>query len=257
MQEFKRPSNPDEKIYLQEAKVPQAMMFSDALDSHSQQVTTRFLNEVQRPERFTDSKNWTEGDRLTALIWYFIHTSQDLFVSLPYDCDFCGGKHHNNFDVRELAKVYQNLKGKPFREVSFKSKALTFKPITGEGLEAVQGIRINSEEPDSKRTKALMLFERILWSLFFSDRDASLVDRREWMNSLTATEYLALAGEYAQAQDDMKHGIEHIYDDGDTCLPIPPHQCINKYKLPEDEQGGAITTLRWPFLSNFFIPSLY
>lgn len=256
MQEFVRPSDPSQKIYLKEADVSLAMEFSDVLDTHSEMATTKFLNAVQRPEHYTDALKWTVGDRITALIWYFAHTTKDLFVQLPYDCGHCGEEHYHRFDVRELTKEHKTLKGKSQRDGEHLGRRIVFSPIKGEGMEAVQNVRIQSAEPDSKKTTSKMKLERLLWSFEFLGKESTRQERLDWVMSMTVGEYRALASKNEQAQAEMTHGIPFNFIDGDVCLPTPVTQCINAYRLPEEKRGGAVTRLHWPFLGTFFIPKL-
>ncbi len=256
MQEFTQPSNSGHKIYLQEATVSQAIQFSDVLDTHSESVTTRFLNTVQHPEHFSDSKDWTEGDRITALIWYYVHTSSDMNISLSYDCEYCNKRHTNNFDIRGLAKECQSLNGKGYREHKFKDKTIVFYPITGEGLEAVQNIRIQSKQHESMDTQRKMTIERVIRSFDFANRKLSIAERRDWINTLSVSDYRVFYQEYFSAQASMNHGVPYNHIGGVACLPAPSHPCINQYLLSEETQGGASTRLHWPFLCSFFIPSI-
>ena len=252
--EFAQPSNPANKIYLREATVMQAMGFSDARESHSEKATTQFLNEVQRPEHFTDSADWTEGDRITALLWYHIHVTDDPSVSLPYDCSFCGSPHTNYFDIRQLTNGYAHLKGAGYRDAVIADRSITIKPIYGRQSEEIQAALFGLEGEAAKNASVL---ERAIHSITFKGRESSYADCREWILNLSISNYRILLTEIDRAHKSMKHGVPYEYVDGDLCLPAPVHHCINKHKLTDDQKEGAMTSLLWPFLSGDFIPVLH
>lgn len=252
--EFAQPSNPSNKIYLREATVKQALGFSDSRESHSEKATTQFLNEVQIPEHFTDSREWTEGDRITALLWYHIHVTDDPSVSLPYECSFCGTSHSNYFDIRQLTNGYGHLQGAGYRDTSVNDRPIVIKPIKGGQSEEIQASLLGLEGEPLKNASAL---ERAIHSISFKGRDSNYEDRREWVLNLSVSDYRKLLSEINQAHLSMKHGVPHEWVEGDLCLPAPVHHCINKHKLTDDQKEGAMTSLLWPFLSSDFIPVLH
>lgn len=262
--EFKQPSNPANKIYLRQATVAEAMPFSDVSELHSEKMTTQFLNTIQLADRATDAKHWTEGDRLTALLWYWIHTAKEQSVSLSYSCQHCGQEHVNYFPFRTLFEGFGDLAGKPFREYDFKDRKVIFKPVTGEGLEACEEVRREIQDTDISTGKLIPLteqgkdqltLERLLWSFnFLNEKD--LDSRREWVMNLTLNEYWELLDLMDEAAESMAHGIPHKWDEGDLCIYTPLHECIRKYELPEDKKEGAVSRQLWPFLGCDYISSV-
>jgi len=253
--EFPQPSNAKNKIYLRAATVKQARGFSDVVEEHSERITTEFLNVVQVPEFFTDSAEWTEGDRITALYWYHVHTAKDTFVSIPYHCEFCDKDHSNYFDTRLLAEPFQNLQGKAYRETDVLGRKLTFEPLTGADLDAIQEIK--RDLPMGARVEDEMAFERLVRAFHFTGLSSkTLEDRIEWVQGLEISDYWELLEVFLQTQDSMKHGVRYKYKTGDVCFIVPPHHCINKHELAESAKEGAVTQLLWPFLCGDFIPTL-
>jgi hypothetical protein len=257
--ELAQPSNIKNKIHLRGATVKQAMSFSDVVEAHSERITTEFLNAVQTPESFTDSAKWTEADRLTALFWYHIHTVKDSFVSLSYECSHCKKPHDQYFDSRLLAEPFNTLQGKPYREVEILNKQITFEPLNGGALEAIQAVKraLVSKGVTNTQIKNEIALERLIRSFHFTHSPAKSVDDlREWALGLEIPEYWELMAASDAAQESLKHGVPYQNTDGDVCFICPPHKCINTHLLAEEQKEGAVSQLLWPFLCGNFIPTL-
>lgn len=234
---FTLPSNQSIKITLQEATVSDCLDFSDLDPDHEEEVTTLFLNRMQDKASFVDCTTWTGEDRRFALLWYWLHTTDDVEVAITYDCGYCGSTHTYLQDYRKMIEEYASIKGLPERDFDFNGKRITAKPLDGAALEQIETLRM---AVTGRRTfKALMNIERIALATGIPRAD---------VDGMTVKAFKELQELTEAALMDMSHGLESDEVDGQISLILPPHTCPNTKE--------ATTRVRVLFRADDWIPAL-
>lgn len=250
---FSLPSNPDVNVQLREATVADAIDFADVDDSHEEELTTMFLNRMQEGHK-SDSKKWTAADRRFALYWYFLHTANDLDISLSYDCQYCGQRHIYLQNLRELADKYVPLNGDAKREMDWKGEQIVVHPLLGADIEVLERMRlglstVSENSVEYKKKKILMEFERLM--LCFSVKSLKpdqIKEKREKITALSVKEFSEFSSLVKGLLEEMRHGLEMEYDEGRFYLVMPEHECPNT-------KGGK-TRLRYLFRNIDYIPKI-
>lgn len=259
---FSLPSKPTQKVLIREATTAEALDFCDVLPEHEEALTTKFLNTIQDKESFTDSQQWTAEDRRLALFWYWLHTTEETFVSLEYECPHCNGTHKHEFDMRELADGYQEITGMASRDIVFEDRKLLIAPLTGLHMEELENMRLalsveNENSPWAEKKKAEIRFHKLKFALSMADdhekssykRDAAL---NNWLRELPETKYQALQEKVGEALQSMVHGLQSkITDDGKIMLRSPLHVCPT---IKAKENKEVTTELLLPFRHYIRIP---
>lgn len=250
---FNLPSDQGREIQLREATVAEAMEFAEVRAEHEEALTTRFLNTVQDPATFSDSRWWTGDDRRFALYWYSLHTLSDRLLSIPYECPHCKETHVHNFDLNVLAETYVEIKGAAHRQVD----DWRVIPLTGDALERLELNRLElssmaKESPEYRRKAAEIRLETVVEQLQIpadleKNPDQRRANIRTRLAGMTATAFEALQDQIDDAQDEMVHGLKSETVNGRLLLITPAHNCPTK---------GVATVLQLPFRSIDNIPRL-
>lgn len=236
---FTLPSRPATSITLKEATVSDCLDFADIDPDHEEEVTTLFLNRLQDKGTFVDCKTWTGEDRRFGLFWYWLHTVDDVEMPITYTCGHCGKSHTYLQDYRKLADRFASINGLPERDIEFKGRTITVKPIDGAGQEALEALRLSLT---GKRTfRERIDLERV--SL------ATGIPRIEIAN-LKLQDYAELQDQTELALIDMYHGLESEQVEGQIIMLLPPHQC------PNTSDKEATTQVRVLFRADEWIPAL-
>lgn len=259
---FNLPSNPSIKIKLREATVKEVMDFSDVMPEHEEALTTLFLNTVQDPASFVDSKKWTGDDRRLGLFWYSIHTIKNTAMSVPYECPQCQKTHHYQFDLRDLADHYQAIQGKPLRDLTVNNQLIRVRPHDGHALEILEEKRlmlagISDDNPKARRLKSEIKIEEMLyWTDLTSDLEQDdykrTHSRRLWLYAQKESSYQRLYQAVTAALEEMEHGLRSTTVDGQLMLLSPEIDCP---ELAAGEKGVA-TALRLRFRDFRHIPRI-
>ena len=228
-------SKPAHQVIMREATTAESLDFCDVVAEHEEVLTTKFLNTVQDKESFSDSREWTADDRRLALFWYWIHTTEDTFVELPYLCSWCNKEHVHGFDMRDLAGGYQEIKGLAMRDVEFEGRKLVVSPLNGTHMELLEQMRFglqpeNKGTPAYERQSAQIRLSMLQGSISLSDdhekvqrkRDKALSD---WMLNLPASKFTKLKGVVDKLLSEMQHGLPSKIVDGKIMLKSTPHVC--------------------------------
>ncbi|MET4696650.1 hypothetical protein [Endozoicomonas lisbonensis] len=251
---FSLPSNPEIKIQLREMTAMEAMELSGVSPNHEEALTTSFLNATQSPDQYSNSAQWTGDDRRFALYWYALHTLNDRILSIPYDCPHCKQPHVHNFDLQLLAENYQEMKGRPYRELD----GWRVVPLSGEALERLEELRmvLTDLKPDSndyRRQAAVIRFETLAEQLtkpndLEKDDEKRRANVREVLAGLPISRYEKLRDDVTALQKEMTHGLQSTVSNGRILLTTPPHQC------PDNRE--VTTALQLPFRYQHYIPGL-
>lgn len=257
---FSLPSKPIQQVLMREATTAEALDFCDVMADREEALTTKFLNTVQDKEQFECSSKWTAEDRMLAKFWYWLHTTEDTYTELEYDCQWCGKKHIHSFDMRDLAERYTEMQGMAMRDLTFEDRKLVISPLTGLHMEQLERMRdpLSSYEDgsaESERLLAEIRFNTLKSSLYLADdhekserkRDNTLND---WLMNLPASKYKRLQKAVDELLGAMRHGLASTIKDGKIMLKSPAHQC------PEMQSKGkeATTELLLPFRDYSGIP---
>ena len=256
--EFSLPSNSNVKIRMHEATVSDSIDFSDVDEDREERATTLFLERVQEKESYFDPRKWTASDRRFALFWYFLHTSEDLETPLTYDCRHCGKEHTALVDMRKVAEAYKSLNGKPERDILFDGVPIIVKPLLGEDMEELEGMRLSrdmaaeehglkSGEVNKLHTKLKLL--SFLRTILLEGKDKTATE--EWLEKLPASAFKKLYGRVGEALSDIEHGLPMALRDYQVVLLTHPLQCVNK-----KEDKDATTRLTFPFIAFDYIPRI-
>jgi hypothetical protein len=261
---FSLPSNPDQKIYLREATVADAIDFAGVDEGHEEEVTTLFLNRLQLPEHYLDAGKWTADDRRLALFWYFLHTARDTVAPLPYDCRHCGQRHDWLLDLKALGENYKSIQGKAEREFDFEGEKIIVRPLTGADLEELEMLYLAVDEVGRKQGKTsgaykkelarIKLQEELLVLNFPLDVVTDETERRQAKEkkvlALTSSQFAGLVEQVEAKLTEMEHGLESVYAEGRLYLLTPPHVC------PNTKEREVTTRLRIPFRGIDYIPGI-
>jgi hypothetical protein len=241
---------------MREATVADCIDFADANENHEEHVTTLFLNRVQMPETYLDSKHWTAADRRLGLVWYMIHTVSEHTILLPYTCSHCSEEHTWAFDVRDILAEYRSIEGKAERFIEWNGETIKVVPLSGSAIEELEFMHLAKNNKDGsidKRQEAKTRLNRFLFSIdLTSDTETEMVKR--WKNkeqkilAMKSHEFVALAQLVDEKLDEMEHGLNMIEVDGRLHLVTPPHECPN--------MKGQVTRLRVTFRNNDYIPGI-
>ncbi|MDW2094100.1 hypothetical protein R8O05_21440 [Vibrio sp. 1865] len=259
---FSLPSKPIKQVLIREATTAETLDFCDVLPEHEEALTTKFLNTIQDKEAFSDCLEWTAEDRRLALFWYWIHTTEDTFVSLDYDCPHCKQPHTHEFDMRDLAEGYQEISGLASRDLTFEGRKLVISPLTGSHMEELENMRLalmveKEGSPAAVRKQAEIRFHKLKSALYMADdheksaykRDASL---NNWLRELPETKYQTLQVLVNDALASMVHGLpSKVMDDGKIMLRSPSHICPT---IKTKENKEVTTELLLPFRNYSRIP---
>ncbi|KIF50977.1 hypothetical protein [Vibrio owensii] len=259
---FSLPSKPIQQVLIREATTAETLDFCDVLPEHEESLTTKFLNTIQDKESFTDCQQWTAEDRRLALFWYWIHTTDDTFVSLDYECPHCQEMHTNEFDLRDLAEGYQEIEGMASRDLSFEGRKLVISPLTGKDMEELENMRLalmmeKEGSPAATRKQAEIRFHKLKAALYMADDHEEKPYKREsnlnnWLRELPETKYKALKSHVTAALESMTHGLpSKIMDDGKIMLRSPRHVCPT---IKAKENKEVTTELLLPFRDYSRIP---
>ncbi|WFQ78117.1 hypothetical protein PXH59_00270 (plasmid) [Xenorhabdus sp. SF857] len=259
---FSLPSKPIQQILIREATTAESLDFCDVVPEHEEVLTTKFLNTIQDKVSFIDSRDWTAEDRRLGLFWYWIHTTEDTYVELDYQCPHCQQTHTHQFDMRDLADNYQEMEGMACRELTFENRKLVVSPLTGKHMEELESIRLSLMIEDNKssaavRKKAEIRFYKLKAKLYLSDDHEKNSSRREanlnnWLRELPETRYVTLTKAVDSVINEMTHGLpSKISEDGKIMLRSPIHTCPT---IKKTENREVTTELLLPFRDYRRIP---
>lgn len=266
---FPNPANPDHKIKLNEAKVRQALQFSGLNPDMEEASLTAFLNEVQDPASFVDSRTWTAQTRKLAMFWYAVQTLDDSKMTADYDCPHCGKMHSHRYDLRNFAAQFTVIQGKPYREFTFNDELVRVSTLNGEAMEnlelARQGLHkpkqeeeLTTEQEDHNRKllahiRLRMLVLSVDYPNDLTEDQTERFNRKESkINAMTIRQKDAFEAEVWRLQAEMEHGLKMDADEtGELYLNVGSHVCPNK----KTEEGVVLSTaLRVPFRNYSAIP---
>lgn len=266
---FPNPANPEHKIKLNEATVRQALQFSGLNPDMEEASLTAFLNEVQDPASFVDSRTWTAQTRKLAIFWYAVQTLDDSKMTADYDCPHCGKLHSHRYDLRNFAGQFTVIQGKPYREFTFNDELIRVSPLNGEAMENLELARQGLHHPKPKEAltpeqeghnrkllahiRLRMLVLSVDYPNDLTEDQAERFNRRESkINALTIRQKEAIETEVWRLQAEMEHGLKMDADEtGELYLYVGSHACPNK----TTEEGGVLSTaLRVPFRNYAAIP---
>ncbi|MFA0012119.1 hypothetical protein AB4391_02035 [Vibrio lentus] len=259
---FSLPSKPIQQVLIREASTAETLDFCDVLPEHEESLTTKFLNTIQDKEAFTNCLDWTAEDRRLALFWYWIHTTEDTYVSLDYDCPHCKQPHTHEFDMRDLAEGYEEIQGLASRDLEFEGRKLIISPRTGKHMEELENMRLalmieQEGSPAAVRKQADIRFQKLKFALHMADDHEDNARRREanlhnWLRELPETKYQALQNKVREILESMTHGLpSKIMDDGKIMLRSPSHVCPT---IKAKENKEVTTELLLPFRNYSRIP---
>lgn len=256
-------SAPEKKVFMSEATVQQCIdMLSDVSVHHEEQITTLFLNTVQTPEKYHDSRLWTADDRRLVLVWYYVNTIKDMIMPFSFFCD-CGKQHYDQANLMDILGRYSPLKGKPYRERDFDGEPVTISPLNGAAMEELEMMRLaltdikeksGSDSPEYQgQLGNIRIAEVILSTDFLScadkDADKAREKRETKIKSLPWSRFIDLFKIVKEAQADMHHGLPSVVQDGKIYLLVPDVEC-------QSVEGGPKTLIRVPFRYSDYIPGL-
>ncbi|MBT2909720.1 hypothetical protein PL84_03875 [Vibrio anguillarum] len=258
---FSLPSKPIQQVLLREATTAEALDFCDVLPEHEEALTTKFLNTIQDKAAFSDCVRWTAQDRRLALFWYWIHTTEDTFISLDYKCPHCKAMHTHEFDMRDLADGYKEIEGMASRDLSFNGRKIVISPLDGFAMEELENMRLallalHDNSTAAERHKAEIRFKKLMHSLYLADDHEESAYKRQatlnnWLRELPETQFKSLQEQVDDALESMEHGLPcKITSDGKVMLRSPTHVCPTMAK----ENKEVTTELLLPFRDYFRIP---
>ncbi|HDY8182593.1 hypothetical protein [Vibrio cholerae] len=259
---FSLPSKPIQQVLLREATTAEALDFCDVLPEHEEALTTKFLNTIQDKATFTDCSKWTAEDRRLALFWYWIHTTEDTFTSLSYECPHCKETHTHEFDMRDLADGYKEIQGMASRDLSFGGRKLVVSPLNGEAMEELENMRLSlltltENSAAFERGKAEIRFKKLMHTLYLADDHEKSAYKRQatlnnWLRDLPETQFKQLQAQVDEALASMEHGLpSKITSDGKVMLRSPKHVCPT---IKANENKEVTTELLLPFRDYYRIP---
>ncbi|HFU2857326.1 TPA: hypothetical protein ACGQ50_000866 [Enterobacter cloacae] len=256
------PSNPAKEIKFDMPTVQTAMAYCSVDASQEEQITTRYLNELQpQGEQWSDSAKWTAQDRRTALWWIFSNSRVDTILTSSYECKHCGDIHYVDVDMRELELTGVNtledtweafectVKGKPY--------PFTIVPLNGHAMMHLESVRNQLPPEDAPNWKEEWINLRLMevaHQLQLPNEPADLMEaakqRYELVTSMELdTEFKPLVAAIQLFNRRTAHGLAININKGVTSLILPPHRCKAK------EGEAPLTPLHMPFRAVHFLPA--
>lgn len=242
-----RPSQPDSAIRLREATVKDMLAMADVQPDLEEQITTEFLNHLQAPDTYSDARHWTGDDRRLAVYWYALHTLLDTHITLDYACPRCDKALSYHLDLRDVADGNTPLTGKPYREISIKGETLHIKPLTGEALVQLKHVKLAQKSVDKdsvayRQKNAELTLAEIIYAVDFPEKEFNYSDKKQWLFTLTATEFNQLKQVISEKLTEMQHGLPSVMHNGQLQLTtqVPACDCT-------EQTNNEGLTLFFPF----------
>ena len=262
--EFLLPSDINRSIRFNAPTVAEALSFSGRDPDTNEQATTEYLDALQAG-KVDPSRNWTAQDRATALWWIFTHSNIDTTMTYSYECDHCGGEHMLDFDMRNLGAEIRVIDGPAFIdgvEISVQGKPFVWRlhPLTGHGMELLEGLRQALPDPDESGYNRAVVDLRY-WEIVFQCElnDEIETDYTERANSRYAliktmeldSEFKVLAASIRQMREHLTHGLPITTHKGQSRILITFHPCPESGSKEPAE--ARITPLLVPFRPREYI----
>jgi hypothetical protein len=240
---FSLPSNPSHIVKIREATVADCISLADVNDAREEAATTVFLDAVCGE----DSRLWTADDRRFALLWYYIHTEQDHFYKIEYECD-CGETHKFKLDLKDVLDAYRPIDGPAERKIVVRGDEYVVVPLSGAAMESLELERIGidaiscekGDGPEVAKARLQMHLNELIYK----------ISGNTHMESRIVEMSVGYARELITAVDDaiseMAHGIDTVYENGRIYILSPPHKC----------EKEVVTRCRVRFRCLDFIPEL-
>lgn len=239
------------KIELRAPNVADYRSFCGMSPELEEYTATQWLNRLLLTEG-QDSADWTAQDRRTALYWLFIHTRDNTVMTQEYQCDHCKQVHTRQIDLLDLSS-------------SITSASRTLKeplppeligggfvvPLNGHAMMWLEAARNNrdEQEPDSQEYEiahADLRIKELAASIHLSEQPEGLehTDAFEWnyqrLLTVELNTFARLAAFVQLTLQEMDHGLESVYVDGEIALVTPAHTCPVK----KDEKAALIKQLQ-------------
>lgn len=262
---FPLPSNITTEINFVMPSVQMAMDYCSADATQEEALTTRYLNELQRPgDAFRDSALWTAQDRRTALWWVFTNSRIDTMLTCSYMCPHCGDIHFVDTDMRELADGLEVLSEGATSEYEGSRKdepvTLTITHLDGRAMVHLESLRAQLPPEDSDEFRAEWINLRMIeiaHQLRFPDEPEDFLAAAEYRyNALREMdlemEFQPLVASVQLFNRRNAHGLDIAINKGVTVLNLPDHPC------PKSGKEGAaplFTPLHLPFRNSQFLPN--
>lgn len=257
---FPLPSHPFTEIVFRTPTVSDSMEYINIPDHETETVTTRYLNALQ-VGTVSDSAQWTQEDRRTALWWIFVNSRDEAYMTYSYQCGHCEGIHHADIDMSQLHETLSLLTVPPYMTCSIPVSGTpvnwTIKPMTGQAAELLERFRFALPPEDHENYHQaltdLRLAEIVLYTATDSDPqdyNAAADHRLEMIKRMSlGHEFPALVARINLMKKELRHGLDMDVSKSGVFLNLPMQKC--KTKGQEDAQ--LLTKLRAPFRNTEFI----
>lgn len=260
---FPLPSNPAKEITFNMPTVADAMNLTSSDARYEERVTTRYLNELQPKDKFSDSAEWTAQDRRTALWWIFTNSRIDTMLTSSYACEHCGNTHFVDVDMRKLELIGIVLLEHaseehgcdvngihyPFRLTNLNGHAMMH-------LEEARTMLPPEDAPNFREEWINLRVMEVAHQLRLPDDPPDYLEatqrRYELLKAMALeTEFQPLVASLQLYNRKNQHGLAIVINKGVTSLVLPPTRCKNW-----DKEGEApLTPLLMPFRVNNFLPA--
>jgi hypothetical protein len=224
-------------------------------------AATQWLNRLLLTEG-QDSAEWTAQDRRTALYWLFIHTRDNTIMTQEYQCAHCNQWHTRQIDLVDLSGGITSA-NRPLKEPlppELIGEGFIV-PLNGHAmmwLEEARNAR-DEQEPDSEAYEiahADLRIKELAASMRLNEQPEDLepVDAFEWnyqrLLTVELNTFTRLAAFIQLTLQDMDHGLESVYVEGEIALVTPAHQCPvkkdEKAALVKQLQADQVPENEWP-----------
>lgn len=239
------------KIDLRAPNVADYRAFCGMAPELEEYAATQWLNRLLLTEG-QDSADWTAQDRRTALYWLFIYTRDNTVMTQEYHCEHCDQLHTRQIDLLDLSPsiASANRALKEPLPVDLVGEGFVV-PLNGHAmmwLEAARNSR-DEQEPGSQEYEiahADLRIKELAAALRLNEQPEGIdaADAFEWnyerLLSIDLNRFARLAAFIQLTLQDMDHGLESVYVEGEIALVTPAHQCPVK----KDEKTALIKQLR-------------
>jgi len=228
-------------------------------ENEEERATTKYINDLQSKETFSDSLYWTMQDRRAALWWIYIHSKYDLGLTALYACDRCtksenqrrlaehvenGGepadyqpisiRHAVDYNAKDFADSYNVLPIQPYQETkifidgaAYNGKLMLLNGYAAEKLESMLEMADETDNDEAREgiLKSLRV-ARICYQFSLEgepdDIEAALQYRWAKLNEMTAGgEFEELVAKIALMNKELAHGLTMKVEDGRSFLRVP------------------------------------
>ncbi|OKP00190.1 hypothetical protein [Xenorhabdus eapokensis] len=260
--DFPLPSNPSIEIRFRLPDVSNAMAYSGVDPEQEEELTTRYLNNIQEGDNKHDAALWTAQDRRTALWWIFCNSRIDTTLTVSYACSHCQKEHYYDYDARSLDMTANVLTVEAFETISIpvkgQPKTWILKPLDGRAMEHLESTRNSlplSTDPTYRKELINLRIMELAHQAHLQEQPEDFMEAAKIRYELIAkmaldTEFSPLVASIELMNRRLAHGLAMKIEKGTANLLLPKHLCPDSGK----EGTAKYTQLYTPFRNHYFFP---